>query len=64
MVSNTSRLKNKNSRQNISNKTKTHKLTKLKNTKNKYQKNNVPPRTKVQGLTGTCFLDAQSGFTV
>ena len=26
----------------------------------KYQKNNVPPRTKVRGLTGTCFLDARS----
>ena len=25
-----------------------------------YQKNNVPPRTKVRGLNGTCFLDAQS----
>ena len=24
------------------------------------QKNNVPSRTKVRGLTGTCFLDAQS----
>src|SRR3989344_7529675 len=25
---------------------------------NKYQKNNVPPHTKVCGLIGTCFLDA------
>ena len=25
-----------------------------------YQKNNVPPRTKVRGLTGTCFLDDRS----
>ncbi|MEK6792785.1 MAG: hypothetical protein AABX95_03125, partial [Nanoarchaeota archaeon] len=33
-------------------------LRKTRNSLNYYQKNNVPPRTKVRGLKGTCFLDA------
>ena len=32
-------------------------MTKTK--KQKYQKNNAPPRTKVCGLNGACFLDAR-----
>ena len=35
-------------------------LRKTRNSLNYYQKNNVPPRTKVRGLKGTCFLDARS----
>ena len=32
---------------------------KMKHSLHPYQKNNVPPRLKRRGLTGTCFLDAR-----